>query len=80
MAVNPIIEYFSRDLVPEYCQGLESSAVYTAPGHFVKSVHGGSNRSLPRPLLQMHAEDIIPTFSTSNINIGIYLPNALTLT
>jgi len=21
MAVNPIIEYFSRDLVPKYCQG-----------------------------------------------------------
>jgi len=31
MAVNPIIDCFWRDLVPEYCQGLESSVVYTAP-------------------------------------------------
>jgi hypothetical protein len=28
----------------------------------------------------MHAEDIIPTFLKSNINIGISLPKALTLT
>jgi len=35
MAVNPTTEYFSRDLVPEYCHGLESSAVYTAPPIFV---------------------------------------------
>jgi hypothetical protein len=28
----------------------------------------------------MQEEDIIPTFLTSNINIGIYLPKALTLT
>jgi hypothetical protein len=28
----------------------------------------------------MHAEDIIPTFLTSNIYIGICLPKALTLT
>jgi len=80
MAVNPIIEWFWRDLVPEYCQGLESSAVYTAPPFFVESVQGHSNRSLPRLLLHMHAEDIIPTFLTSNIFIGIWLPKALTLT
>lgn len=28
----------------------------------------------------MHAEDIIPTFLTSNIYIGVCLPEALTLT
>jgi len=80
MAVNPIIECFWRDLIPEYCQGLESSAVYTAPHFFVESVHSRSNRSLPRLPLHMHAEDIIPTFLTSNIYIGICLPEALTLT
>ena len=62
MAVNPTIECFSRDLIPEYCQGLESSAVYIAPHIFVESLHGHSNRSLPRLLLHMHAEEIIPTF------------------
>jgi len=80
MGVNPIIECFWRDLVPEYCQGLESSAVYTAPPFFVESVYGHSNRSLPRLPLHMHAEDIIPTFLTSNIYIRICLPKALTLT
>ena len=29
--------------------------------------------------LHMYAEDIIPTFLTSNIYIGIWLPKALTL-
>ena len=80
MAVNPIIACFGRALVPEYCQGLESSAVNTAPPFFVESVHGRSNRSLPRLPLHMHAEDIIPTFLKSNIYIGICLPKALTLT
>jgi len=80
MAVNPIIECFGRDLVPEYCQGLKSSAVFTVPPFFVESLHGRSNRSLPRLPLHMHAEDIIPTFLTSNIYIGLCLPKALTLT
>ena len=31
MPVNPIIQCFSRDLIPEYCQGLESSAFNSAP-------------------------------------------------
>ena len=31
MAVNPIIECFGRDLIPDYCHSIESSAVYTAP-------------------------------------------------
>jgi len=80
MAVIPIIECFWRDLVPEYCQGLESSAVCAGPHFFVESVHGRSNMSLPRLPLHVHAEDIIPTFLTSNIYIGICLPKALTLT
>jgi len=80
MAVNPVIECFRRDLVPEYCQSLESSTVYTAPPIFVESVHGRSNRSLPWLPLHMHAEDIIPTFLTSYIYIGICLPKGLTLT
>jgi len=80
MAVNPIIECFGRDLVPDYCQGLKSSAVYTAPPFFVESVHGRSNRSQPRLLLHMHAEDIIPIFLKSNIYIGIHLLKALTMT
>jgi hypothetical protein len=80
MAVNPIIDYFSRDLVPEYCHGLESSAVSTAPPIVVKSLHGPSNRSISRLPLHMHAEEIILTFLTLNISIGPCLPKANTLT
>jgi hypothetical protein len=80
MPVNPIIEYFSRDLLREYCQGLEASTVPTAPPFFVESFHGHSNRSLPRLPLHMHAEDIISTLLTSNIYIGLCLPKILTLT
>ena len=80
MAVNPIIECIWRDLVPKYCQGLESSAIYTVPPIVVEYVHGSSNKSLPQVPLHMHAEDIIPTFLTWNIYIGISLPKALTLT
>jgi hypothetical protein len=69
MAVNPIIDYFGRDLVPEYCQGLESSMVYTESSVFVESVHGRSNRSLPCLPFHIHAEHIIRMFLTSNIYI-----------
>jgi hypothetical protein len=79
MAVDPIIECFGMDLVPEYCEGLESSAVYAAPLVFVECVHGRSNRSLPRLPLHMHSEDIILTLLKSNIYIGIFLPKPLTL-
>ena len=78
--INPIIEYYSRDLVPEYCQGRESSAVYTLPPSFVESLPGHSNRSLRLQTLHTHAEEIIPTFLISNIYFGICLPKALTLT
>jgi len=80
MPVNPIIECFWRDLVPEYCRGSDSSVVNTAPPFFVESVHGRSNRSLPRLPLHMHAEDILSTVLTSNIYIRMCLPKALTLT
>jgi len=79
MAVDPLIECFWRDLVPECCHGLESSAVYTAPPFFVESLHGRSNRSIPRLLLHMHAEEIIPTIITSNIHIGWCVRKTLTL-
>jgi hypothetical protein len=59
--------------------GLEASAVTTAPPIFVESLHGRSNRSLPHLPLHMYAKDIIPTFLTSNIYIGLCLPKALTL-
>jgi hypothetical protein len=78
--VNPIIECFSGVLIPEYCQGLEASAVSTVHPFFVESLQGHSNRSLPRLPLHMHAEDIIPTFLTLNIYIGQCLPEALTIT
>jgi hypothetical protein len=55
MPDNPIIECFSRDLIREYCQGLESSAVYAAPPLFVESFLDRSNRSLPCLPLPMHA-------------------------
>jgi hypothetical protein len=80
MPVDPMIECFSRDVVPEYTQGLEASVVCTVPPFFVESCHGRSNRSLPRLLLHMHAEEIIPTFLISNIYIGLCFPKALTLT
>jgi len=80
MLVNGILEWFSRDLVPEYCQGLESTAIYTAPPFFVESLCGRWNRNLPRLPLHLHGEAIIPIFWMSNIYIGLYLPKALTLT
>jgi len=79
-AVNPINECFSRDLVIEYCQGLESSTVHTATPCFVETIHCRSNRSLPRLQLHMHAQALVPTFLTSNIYIGLCVPQALTLT
>jgi len=80
MAVDHIIECFSRDFVPKYCHGLETSMVYTVPPFFVKSHPGRSNRSLPRLPLHIHAEEIVPAFLTSDIYIGLCLPKALTLT
>jgi hypothetical protein len=77
---NPIIECCSKDLVPEYCQGFEASAVSNAPPVFIESLHGRSNRSVPRMPLHVHAEVILPTFLTSNINIRLYLPKVFTLT
>jgi hypothetical protein len=80
MSVEPIIECFPRDLIREYYQGLEASAVSTAPPIFVETLPGCSNRSLPGLPLHIHAKIIISTFSTSNIYIGLFLPKALTLT
>jgi hypothetical protein len=80
MAVNPIIECFSRDLVTEYCQDLESSAVYTVPPFILKTLPGRSNRRLPRLPLNIHAEAIILPFLIWNINIGLCLSLAITLT
>jgi hypothetical protein len=70
MAVNPIIECFERDLVPEYCHGLECSEVHTVPPFFVESLEGRSFRSLPLLPLHMHAEDIIRTVLTLIMHIG----------
>jgi len=80
MAVEPRIECFSRDLIPEYWHGLGSSTVYTALPVFVKSLPGRSNRCLLRLPLHMHAEEIVPALLTSNIYIGLCLPKALTVT
>jgi hypothetical protein len=80
MAFNRIIECFSRSLVPEYCDGIESSAVYTAHPFFVETFPGCSNRCLPSLLLNMDGEGINPTVLTSNIDSGQCVPKALTLT
>jgi hypothetical protein len=80
MAVNPIIECISRDLVTEECQGLESSRVYTVSPFFVESFHGRSNRSLPRLVLHMPPDEMFPTFITTNIYIRQCHPKTLTLT
>jgi len=79
MAVIPIAECFSRDLGPEYCHGLESSAVLTAPPYFVQSLRGHSCMSLPRLPLHMHAKEVISTCLMSNIYLGLFRPKALTL-
>jgi hypothetical protein len=68
------------DLVTEYCQGLESSAVHTVPPFFVETLHGLSNRSLPCLPLHMHAQAIVPTFLKSNIYMGLCIPKLRTLT
>ena len=80
MAVNHIIECCSRDLVPEYCQGLETSAIYTATHFFVEFGHVRSHSSLPRLQWHMRLDEIIPTFLMWNIYIGLGLLKALTLT
>jgi len=79
MVVNPIIECFWSNLVPEYYHGLESSAIYIAPPLFVESLQGRSKRNLPCLPLHSHAEEIIPTVLTSNIHIEWCLPKALNL-
>ena len=56
MAVNPLSKCLSRDLTPEYCHSLESGAVDSVPPIDVESIPGHSNRTLPRLLLDMHAE------------------------
>jgi hypothetical protein len=68
------------DLVTEYYQGLESSAVHTASPFVVETLHGRSNRSLPRLPLHRRAQAMVPTFLTSNIHIGLCIPKAVTLT
>jgi hypothetical protein len=80
MAINPIIEYFSRDLVPEYCHELESKAIPSVCPLFVESLHGRSSWSQHHELFHLHGEDIIPIVVTSNIHIGYCHPMARTLT
>jgi len=80
MAVDPMFKCVSRDLVPMYCQGLQSCVVYTAPSIVVESIHHCSDRCLPHLPLHMHTEEINSIFLTSNIIIGLCLLKALTLT
>jgi hypothetical protein len=54
--------------------------VYPAPPFFIESLHGRSNQSLPALPLHMDAEEIIPTFLTSNIYISLCLLKALPMT
>jgi hypothetical protein len=56
---------------------LECSAVYNAPSICDRSLSSHFDRSLPHLPLDKHAEETIPTFITSNIYIGIFLPKAL---
>jgi hypothetical protein len=58
---------------------LELSTVYTPPTHFLESLPGRSNWCLPQLPLRTHAEEVIPTFSTSKTYIGLSRPKALTL-
>jgi hypothetical protein len=80
MAVYPIIECFSRDLAPKYCQYLQPCTVYTAPPFFVQTLPGRVKWRLLCLPLHLQALEIIPTFITLNIYIGLYLPESLVLT
>jgi hypothetical protein len=79
VAVNPIIESFSRNIVPEYHHGIESSMVYSEPPISAESLPGPSSRSLSCLLFHWHVEEIIPTFLMSNIYVRLCLDKALTL-
>jgi len=68
------------DLVTEYCQGLDPSAVHTAPPFVVATLYGRSNMSLPCLPLHMHGQAILPTFLTSSIYIELCIPTAITMT
>jgi hypothetical protein len=61
MAINPMIEWVSRDLVPQYCHGPEASAVNTAPPVYVGPLPGRSNRSVPCLPSYNQGGNIIPT-------------------
>jgi len=76
IAVNPIIECVSRDLVTEYCEHLESSAVHTGHPFFLETLQGHSNRSLPHLPFHIHAQPIVSKFLTSNIEVGLCIPQA----
>jgi len=80
MAVNPIIERYSWDVVSAYCHGLESCVICIVPPYCFQFLPGRSNTSLSHLLLNMHTGDHIPTCLISNIYIGLYLPKAPTLT
>ena len=80
MPFNLIIQFFSRDLVTNHSQGLESDTVYTASHIFVETLPGHSNRSLSCLLLHMHLQAIIHAFLTWNVNIELCSPKAFTLT
>jgi len=80
MPVNPIIEWFWRDPIPEHCQVLDASVISTGPPSLVEGLDGRTNRSVPRLPLQMHANESIATCLTSNIYLGLLLTQPLTLT
>jgi len=69
MAVNPMIEWFSRDLVPADCPTSESCTVYIAHPFFTKSLPGRANTSLHCLLLNLYTTTFLPLFVTSNIYI-----------
>jgi len=80
MAVDHKIACFSRYHITKDCHSVESSVVSASPAFFVISLAGLVNRSLLRLLLHMHPEEIICTVLTLKINIGLFLPKALTPT
>jgi len=69
MAVKPIIECISRNLVSEHCHSVASSACYTAPLFLVEALNRYSNRSSLNLPFHLHGQEIISIGLMLNIHI-----------
>jgi hypothetical protein len=80
MAINTFPGFFARDIIPEYCDGFESSEVHSGPSFFVEFLPSSSNRSIPHLALSVHAKEIICIFIKSSSYIPLCHLRSLTWT